>query len=236
MNKKSSEVAELAKSFNCPVLFLDTCIFLDIIRPITIQKVKSNVNAAIELIKLASTSPPECMLIAPSVTSEEWNKNLDFVYTQEVKAIKKINLINKLIEETLLSLNLVKGKNPKVYNHNYIVEELKKLSQKLLNVCYHLTPSNKCTIRAGKRVLQAKPPAKKAKNSFADCVIFEEVLEVCAELTNRGFDKVRIFVSSNTKEYCKPGSGLVPALKSEFENANLIYTDNLGWALSLLNN
>src|SRR5262249_48180578 len=58
-----------------PVLFLDTCVLIDVIRA-TMRCLGSNyVRSAIELRGLLTSVPPECTLVVASMVQNEWNNN-----------------------------------------------------------------------------------------------------------------------------------------------------------------
>ena len=57
-----------------PVLFLDTCIYLDIIRA-TDRCLKGFVQSGSDLLALLMAVPPQCTLVAASMIPTEWKDN-----------------------------------------------------------------------------------------------------------------------------------------------------------------
>jgi hypothetical protein len=84
-------VAQVAAA-GVPVLFLDTCSVLDIIRaPIPERKLVGCVEAATELIAQATAAPPLCSIIVGSFVPAEWGKNTQPVLAELERRLKRMD-------------------------------------------------------------------------------------------------------------------------------------------------
>jgi hypothetical protein len=70
-----AEAEAQLRADNRPVLFLDTCVIVDIIRA-TLRCMGTNfVQCAIELRRLLKSAPPGCALVVASVVPTEWGNH-----------------------------------------------------------------------------------------------------------------------------------------------------------------
>jgi hypothetical protein len=218
-----------------PVLCLDTCALLDIIRvPIRFREDKISVNvitAAFNLIAKASTDKPDLWILILDLVEKEWLDNATYVHTDIEKHLNHLhyglNHFSKVLDivgtdtafyqTDLRSLNLEK----KLYS----------LSEKLLKTAIIIENDDNCKIKAMDRVSINVAPAgsKQGKNEAKDCMIIEHYLCLCKELRNQAFSEKCLFVSSNTQDYGHP-QRLRSPLDVQFANVNLIFARDLAMA------
>jgi PIN domain len=212
-----------------PVLLLDTCILLDVVRS-TYRCLKNCAERALELVRIASTAPPECVVVISSVVEHEWTAN-----AQDVTA--DVNRHYALMDEqyshfhdacTALGIDVAFG--PADYQGLGLAEKLRELSQRLLSKTLRLDVDDERRAKAVERVMKDLPPSRK-RGQVQDCVIIEDYLALCRRLQSSGFTRKRVFCTSNTNDYCEPGRGLHPLLSAEFSACGLTFATNLPMAV-----
>lgn len=72
-----------------PVLFLDTCVIIDIIRATMRCKGTTFVRSAVELRTMLTSAPPSCALVIASVVPTEWDNNAPKTVTRFVHTLQK---------------------------------------------------------------------------------------------------------------------------------------------------
>lgn len=209
------------------VLFLDTCILLDIIRDVTRDGVtKANTIACLDLLSKAENNDEIFVLVAPQVHSEliENEANVKKESTDSLeKFIEKIIKVDDILSEY--------GSPDKVYIthlNNYISHAMNILNR-WKKVAYLIPQNDDVVNRAFSRATLPRAPARKGKDSIKDCVVTETYLDYAEALRGLGLTSNIIFVSSNTKDYCDNRS-LCNDLVSDFGRFNIIYSPNLGAA------
>jgi hypothetical protein len=207
-----------------PVLLLDTCALLDIVR----TPVRENIPAEIvsSAIKLISTRQ-EVWLIACEVIDTEWKKHIDEVAISTANDIKNLHKRVKLFEDVVnCSPISPKWSYVKPVTSYDLEIELRKISVNFLNSLEFIKPDADCTVKASTRLINAVAPASKGKDEFKDCLIIEHYLKLSSQLRKMGFSEKIIFVSSNKNDFGNP-YGLAPPLDSEFSIVGLDYVSNL---------
>ncbi len=218
-----------------PVLFLDTCALLDIIR-VPFRKVSVNLIVATnDIILKASTNQPNLWIVILELVEKEWRENVGNVSIELEKHIQELhdNLIK--FSDTLEKIGTISP----FYNADLrsfdIEHKLYCLSEKLLKSSIIMENDDNCKIRAMDRVSIDAAPAgsKHRKNEAKDCMIIEHYLYLCQELRSNTFAEKCLFVSSNTQDYGHPQCLRSP-LDVEFANINLIFAKDIAMANSMI--
>lgn len=187
---------------NKNILILDTCCILDVIRAIKRNNL-STLESAINIINLYKNSQNDFIIVLPSLIPKEWSDNIDTVYTDTENYIKKCDDEHKKLRQ---STRLIFQKElDEICFADYKLDiMLKNYSEKLLDIGLVIDDEiqSECYNNAGNRVIKCVPPAKLGKDSYKDCVIFEETLYLGKLLRAKGYERKIVFASSNTKEYC----------------------------------
>jgi len=89
----STELSEIIISAPAPVLFLDTCIILDIIRSPFRDNISTNeISASLELINKSQLNNPSVWLVTNQIVYTEWKENIETVKIELTEEIKKAEL------------------------------------------------------------------------------------------------------------------------------------------------
>jgi hypothetical protein len=214
---------------NRPVLFLDTCIYLDIIRAPD-RSLKGYVQSGLDLLGLLTEDTPRCTLVAVSMIPREWTDNAEQVRDEENGRLMKLQKPADMFHDTCSTLNITPPFGRPNYSSVGMIERLHEVSKKLLDRSMLLDKDDACRLRGVDRVVFKIPPAEHSKE-VKDCVIVEECLELTRQLRANGFTSKCVFCTSNTKDYGEPGGKLHPILDTEFVAIDLLFTSNLPWAV-----
>lgn len=214
-----------------PVLFIDTCIFLDIIRTPVRDTIKADtISKAKTLLNLSTNK--EIWLVTSKTVQDEWYGNVAAVVEEVEREIlkleqKRIHFLSAAKAST--GSQFVHGQNLNALN---LEQELKSLSEAFLAECMIIKPQDSHMVQAMNRVKQNRPPAKRGKAEAKDCEIYETFLHLCKDLRGNSFEEKLLFVSSNTHEYSDSNSG---GIQPELTPYNGKYISNLPWAQSEIN-
>ncbi len=112
----------------------------------------------------------------------------------------------------------------------YTSESL-KVARKWLSSSIVIPESDTVKTRAKIRVQNLRRPASKARDSYADCLILENYLDVIRQSRELGLPRsvTVIFISSNTSDFCiRQPSGLQPGvlhpdIATDFADLDMIY-------------
>lgn len=229
-------VAQVAAA-GVPVLFLDTCSILDVIRSPLIDrkpKLDRSVGAARELIAMTTGTPPACRLVVGSYVPAEWQKNNPGVSAEVEKRFKRMDDEAEVFHQLCGHLALAPGFGMTQYAGSELVNRLRDLSHQLLQSATVLDQHPDTTSRAVYRVGTAERRPSQKGSEFKDSVIFEECLELCRQLQAVSFAKKLVFCTSNTKDYCAPEAIPHPDIATDCAAVGLQFATDLPWAVSQL--
>ena len=221
------DIIDKLSSEDRPIIFIDTCSIIDIIRApirdgiIIVETLNKYLNSIED-----SISPINFIL--PSYFEKEFNEHYDDTKKEVYDTLNKAKLKIKYIDDINGKLNI----KSKMHNDIVFDETINTLDfmteYLLLFSCIlddTLRFSNEAMLRMGSNIA----PSKKGKESIKDCHNFEELLFISKNLRVNGFSKAIIFCSSNKNDYYKD-SKLNPYIKNELDCVNVIFTTDLSWA------
>lgn len=228
-----TDAAAHVAAAGAPVLFLDTCNILDVIRsPERGRKLAGCVEAASELLAMA-TAPVRCTLVVGSFVPDEWKANVGTVAGGLNRHLERMDREADDFHGlcTHLGVSLPFGRLG--YAASGRPQRLHDLSRDLLAAAVALDTDPAANARAFGRVIGSRRPSGKTGQA-KDCAIFEECLEVCRQLQAAGFSRKMVFCSSNAADYCDPGVEPHPDIATDCAAVGLTFTTNLPWAAAEL--
>ena len=212
-----------------PVLCLDTCSLLDVLRCPNRPKFQDTQhNAALQLLLHAEQQEKLAILLAAQARTELENLQIS-VETETQNEIKglvaKVADIESVVSvyETHITADL---------HHLYkYVSLTRDVVDRYAKVATTISHSDSVVGRAHRRLTSAHAPAGKGRNAINDCLIIETYLDVVRQLRDEGHAKPIVFVSSNVNDYTEKG-GSVPKseLAEEFSVLNMQYAPNMAAA------
>lgn len=219
-------VADQIIAEDLPVLFVDTCILLDVVRSIK-RKFKSCVAQAQSLHSAATVAPRQCILVTSHLVQHEWGVHEQELLDEATRHLIDMEEYSGHFHDACDVFGIEIGFGRSNYAAHNMAMRLRDLSRQLLDCGIVIDQDNACSGRAISRVIHNIPPSKRGGEA-KDCTILEEYLAVARLLQDAGFQKKRVFCTSNTNDYCEAGK-LHAALAAEFAPINLRFTSNLSW-------
>ena len=218
-----------SESVTSRFLCLDTCVILDIVRDPTRNDIRTRDHtASLELLSMAERSKDLIVYIAEQVRNE-FHNNVDVVQEESKNALSKFRDTASKIDQ-LSALYGASGRTDLSHLNNHEVR-CREVADRWMKIGVPVHPSGHVFSRAFTRINQALTPAKKGKNSMADCVILETYLEHIHKLRSDGITGHAVFVSSNTRDYAgTSGAAIRDDIEQEFDNLKLEYAPNMAAA------
>jgi hypothetical protein len=216
-----------------PVLFLDTCSILDVIRA-PVRGLGGCIEAASELLTMVTASPVLCNLVVGSFVPEEWNSNNQAVLAALSAHFDEMDQQAKHYHELCAHFGIPLSFSKPQYAASSLVSRVHDLSRRLLQVAVVIDPHPATQSRAYARVAVTRRRPCRKGGELKDCTILEEFLELCQQLQAVSFPQKKVFCSSNTVDYCAPGATPHPEIDADCAAVGLQFTTNLPWAVSEL--
>jgi len=184
-------VADQLIAADLPVIFLGTCILLDIIRAIK-RRYADCVVKAKELHTAVTVLPIQCSLVASHLVRHEWGVHEPELLAEASRHLGAIEEQSGLFHDACGVFAIVPGFARANYAGHGMAEQLRDLSRELLSCGIEVDADDECSGRAINRVIYNIPPSKKGGEA-KDCTILEEYLAVCRRLHAEGFARKRVF-------------------------------------------
>lgn len=210
-----------------PVIFVDTCSILDIMRDPTRDTVKVNERqAALDLVCIAEKGELWCGM-AEQVA-------LEFAqHDQSIQDEAKQKLANlRTCVERIDTLSGILGVAGTIdFSHlDDLVQRARGLVQRWLDQLNQIVPAPNILPKAFARMNACIAPATRGKDSSKDCLIYETCLEAATKLRVAGAVQPIVFLSSNIKEYSANSGLLNSEIEREFTPLNLQFAPNMAAA------
>jgi hypothetical protein len=206
-----------------PVVYLDTCVLLDIVRA-PLRNAAGAVEAALELLTGAKRSVPTIYLFVGCPTPTEWN---DHIHEAVTDCSIAVNCVDAVAHSWYF---LGKPGLPTLSPPSLLLpERLRTLSKNLLDAASVLDKDGEALGRAIDRIISARKPARKGGQGAKDAAILEHAISLVDALMAVGVATPRVFVSSNTNDFAiAKGTAVHPEIKSDFDPPrNIHYSDSL---------
>ena len=184
-----------------PILFIDTCTLLDIIRLPFRQKksttAKAYLDSAENAIKLVKDNRLR-VVILPLIL-KEFGDNLSRTKDELSRHVKNISSSLEILY-SIHSNGYGKLIVPDLFSFKTELI-LEKICCDLIELGIHVKQKDDTTLKANNRVIMNIPPSR--KGTLKDCIIYEHCLELAALLRNQGFNEKMVFFTSNTEDFCE---------------------------------
>jgi hypothetical protein len=212
-----------------PVVFLDSCVLLDIVRA-PLRNAASEVRVGNQFLASVRKVPATVYLVVGSPTPTEWNDHIDEAVRDCTTALNSCNAVADVCGH--LAVPGVATLPPAALG---LPDMLRQLSADLLAAAICLDHDGGALGRAVDRVVASLLPARKSGRGAKDAVILEHALETTRQLRAVGFAGPCVFASSNTSDFAAPTSmALHPLLVPDFAPLALLYAASLTHTETLL--
>jgi hypothetical protein len=224
-----ADVVTVITGSPAPVLFLDSCILLDIVRA-PLRNKPSEIQFARLFLTAVQKTPKTIHLLVASPTQREWTDHIAETENDCTIAVNSCNAVASICGH--MALPPVAFLPAGVLTLSTL---LRNLSADLLDAAVSMDHDAAALGRAVDRIIASTHPAKPSGKGAKDSVILEHAVEATTQLRNAGFTGICLFVSSNTKDFANAGStNLHAQLTPAFNAVNLEYAVSLTHAESIL--
>jgi hypothetical protein len=223
-----------------PLIFIDTCSFLDLFRtdesqtkvPYQPRAPHQEIRDAAALLALLNATPGAAHLILPELVPREYLDHAGAIQAQFGKWTELHDKNQDWLVEASLSVALALPAPHPVHPHG-LAALLRGLADNLLGKAQVLARDPACVDRALHRLINKIRPSH--RKEVKDSVNLEQCLELSRRLQAAAFPRSRVWVSSNTNDFAQPNSPHVHAdLQGDFVAAGLKYFPSLRAALGRL--
>ena len=216
-----------------PVLCLDTCILLDMLRDPTRNDIRVHEHNSSLVLLLAARSGNVFHVCVAEQVSREFLDNVDRIEEEAKRKVKKLRSQVKKVNDLVSLHGPVSTINLDHWDGHEV--RCRAFANLWIQTSTEITQSKVTVDNAFRRVVQVRTPARKGKDSIKDCVILETYLEYVQALRSKRREAPVIFVSSNTQDYASSDRATVKDdAKGEFNSLNLRYAPNMGAARGIL--
>jgi hypothetical protein len=202
-----------------PILFLDTCVLLDVIRA-PLSNSPRTVQAGVEIRDLAGSG--FLRLFVQDIVPIEWGNNLAAVRRDGDLGIRAYTATWQI------AADLGQPAPPlPVLAPGTLLDELETLSNDLLNLAEVLDRDPTCLTWAIDRVVTKRKPSS-SDGTVKDCHILGHALRLSNLLMAAAYPRSRIFISSNREDFARKNRNVFHA-----DIALVAAVAELGYAVSL---
>ncbi len=216
-----------------PVVCLDTCIFLDILRSMKRENAQI-LEHVLRILQTVATAPDRLQIVITSLTRIEWTQNHSDVLIKETsQELSDLDKCISRVHATWDSLGSPLPNRAPRYHDPSLPQKLKGLAESLLSIAMELDEDADCVRRALDRVKTKTRPSE--GGAIKDSIHLEHFLDLSRRLAARGFTEPRVFVSSNTADFSldrNKADRPHPDLVGDLSTAGLEFFPSLGPALS----
>lgn len=230
MESASDPLAQIVAQA-APVLCLDTCAILDLMRdPTRMGTSVNNRTSAKALLELLE-GPRTLMVVVAEQVATEFAGHVQHVHDEAKAAVER--LAGQIAQvDALVALHaLTPSAQIDTAHWTCHGTQTRQYVERWMATAIRLAHSDALAARAFRRVNQARAPARPGKDSSKDCLVVETYLDAVSQLRRAGFGAPVVFLSSNTKDFTDTNTAVVrPELAADFAAAGLTYAPNFGAA------
>lgn len=224
------EAAAQITGSGLPVLVLDTCILLDVVRaPFRDEVPNKTVARAVQLHD--STAAVE--LVVASIVPREIDDNLAGVSTELRRHCERLITHASDADTACAAINLQRQSALSRSSYTELILELPRLAEQLVNRATVLQAEDAIELKAHRRTVDRRPPSSRIDQG-KDCQIYEEMLDLARRARASNHAEKIAFCTSNTRDYCEQEAVPHPDLAAELATVNVTFTTNLPWACAEL--
>lgn len=234
MSLATSELERIVRA-NVPVVCLDTCSVLDVVRdPFRDMSLPHDAAAAATLLQALEVGPNLVGLLAEQVQLEIGGHFAE-VTAEAERGLRKLRAHVARVDGLVRAFGGTASTDLSAWDQHLATAS--SVAQRWAQASTAVPQSPSVPNQAYLRVMRVKAPARKGKDSLQDCVVLETYLEAVGELRRIGLATPVVFLSSNTADYGESStkrSQLHPELIPEFAALNMHYAAGFGMARVLL--
>ncbi|HVJ52266.1 MAG TPA: hypothetical protein VM689_07380 [Aliidongia sp.] len=210
-----------------PVLLIDTCSILDVMRDPTRETPRLHERQA-GLDLLAAAEGGTLIGAVAQQVALEFAEHDQSVQDEANRALK--NLRGQIGRVNLLSAILGAPGQLDLTHLDDHVARTRKIVGRWLTQLLLFKPDANVLERAIARMNGNIAPARRGKDSSKDCIVFETYLKCADMLRTEGLTAPIVFLSSNTREYLNDSNVLKTEIANDFAPLKVDYASNMALA------
>lgn len=214
-----------------PVLCVDTCAVLDLMRDPTRDSSRPAIRrAGVELIDIAERGG--LILLMADQVGVELAAHIDAVQAETGKAVQRLKDQVAQVEAIAAAYG---AQGPSHLGHlDDHADRARAVVDRWLQQAVLVTPTAGLHAKAFTRVNGLRAPARQGKDSTKDCLVFETYLEAISSLRGAGCAAKVVFVSSNTSDYLGTASVMRPEITADLTPLNVAFAVSMEHAMHAL--
>lgn len=225
----SPQIVARLVGLGLPVLCVDTCTVLDVVRDITRETVTpADVNAGLALLAMAEAGSGLTVLMAEQVRLEIAGNVVNVEQEAQAALEKFLDQVQR-IHDVAVAYGAQGALQVRHLDDH--VSRARPLLDRWLLIAKVVPHNDGVSSRAFRRVNEPRTPARRGKESMKDCVIVEAYIEAASQLRAAGMTAPMVFASSNTKEYFASNTRRLQSdIAADLAAVGLEYAPNWGAA------
>lgn len=217
------------KADQAPVICLDTCDFLDVVRGVAEGNL-FHANSFRVMRDTLGVDSGRFRLLITYLVQHEWDQNKDRGREAVERHLKETANSNRRVAEARKIGGLPASFADDSLFDPTLARRLIELAEDVMNRAIVLERDDSCVARALDRVMSRRRPSH--KNEIKDSIHWEHYLELSRRLSQAGHAQLRIFVSANKSDFWFGNQpSLHPDLDQEASEAGLKFFGRLDEAL-----
>lgn len=214
----AAEVVGRVCAIERPVIFVDACSLLDVVRDPTREKFSGgHLAAAQEVLVWAEGKPASVSVLLTEQAHREAMENVERVEREAAQALERLDGSIRKVAEIGRVLGLPDVREPTKFAEIGIGAAARRIFDRFLAAASIVDDEVASKARAMTRVSEGRAPASPGKQSAKDCLVIETCLYVARELRGAAFGGKMLFLTSNTTDYTSgPRGSLHQDLTGEF--------------------
>ena len=220
-----------------PILCIDTCDFLDVVRRFAEPDLKEanlyDADAFRTMLPILIDFPDLLQPVVSYLVRHEWDQNIESVVGRVKDRIEDVDRRIALAAEACKIGNVISPNPIPSFASRSLADGLVALASAVLDRSMVIAKDESCVERALGRVMDRKRPSH--KNLIKDSIHWEHYLELSRRLVAAGHSQGRFFVSANKSDF-RAGTDptIHPDLMDEMLAAGLQFSGRMDVALRKL--
>lgn len=246
------EAVRLICAEPAPLLFLDACALLDILRVASIRGHATPARAIVaanQILEGMNSQPRTLWLLCAALVEVEWKDNVDGVLSEITNHVRQVDGSIERLHAAIRAIpsiaadiesgemrGLAARARPPQFGSLDLPTKLLRISENLVSSALWLAANERILGAANARSMQGLKPADVGKRERGDCQIIETYFALCRALRTENYTESCVFVSSNKADYFGEGAPMRPHehLAGTCSAVGLQFAQELSHAVSIL--
>lgn len=213
-----------------PVLFVDTCALLEVVRFAERERTSlaADLAAASRVLAAQTAGTAGLVMVTSEIVQTEWQDNQRSVLTQVETHVQRVDedALRVIACATSLGQTIAPPQLPALR----VPAALHAFAERMLGAALELPHTTEIGMAAFKRELAGKGPAKKgSKKCLKDCIVTETLLDFARSVPKTGRGPL-VFLTYNHRDFASGGQKPHADLAGDFAQLGIDLAFNWSWA------